>query len=158
MASRWFSACLEKESARRTRRLTRARNVPNQRSPWLVSPSSLPQARCVCAGKAPAQASQKSLRVAPCRSPFGQDARRSPALCRLRLAKCPSNNLPGASTKGHPQPKGVRFAAHKAPKFHRVRARRRFQRAAACPQRLEGWRLFSPPSAAPFGSQPRRGG
>lgn len=31
---------LEKEYARRTKRLIRARNVPNRRSAWLVSPCS----------------------------------------------------------------------------------------------------------------------
>ena len=52
MTSRWFSAHLEKESAFRTSRLTRWRNVQNQRSTWQVSPSFLAHQRWVLAGKA----------------------------------------------------------------------------------------------------------
>jgi hypothetical protein len=43
---------IKKEYARRTKRLRRARNVPSQPSTWLVSPSALPQRRCVRLGKA----------------------------------------------------------------------------------------------------------
>ena len=33
------------------------------------------------------------------------------------VTQCPSDDLAGTTTKGHPQPQGVGFAAHEAPEF-----------------------------------------
>ena len=82
-ASRWFSVCLEKDKAMRTKWPTRWHRVQNQRSTWQVSPSFLPQQRCVLVGNTAWYASQRSLREAQRRHLGRSATRRSQALCRL---------------------------------------------------------------------------
>jgi hypothetical protein len=138
MASMCRSTLLEKEQASRTRRLTRARKVPNQRSAWLVSPSCLPQKRWVRSRKGSFAGQPEIAARGATPVIFGHMLTQAlrPLLAAIRDGV--GHDLAGAAAQCDPEPALLLLLFHEAPEFILVPARHRFDSAKACPRTRAG--------------------
>ena len=144
MASRWFSAHLEKESALRTNRLTRWRKV--QKPAFDVAGL----AGFFAAGAVGAFGERRGVGipvVAAGGAPTVAQRQVRPQVARAlqaAISQRPGHDLAGATAKRHPQPKRLCFAAHEAPKFIEFEHVALFARQQRVHEGRQTFRFFPP--------------